>query len=239
MACFSLESQRRYATLRGLRAHTALAARQSGVISAFVRERVRVAEIHRDPNGSRRLREANRWKLARPPEESEQCLIRFANPIESRRGLYHGDLHCGNVMVRGRDAIVIDFGSMDDQGPITADAAFLEVSLVFGVDERDVDDSFDEWRDFVDELYIRQSPVVPPIHDAEHIRYAWLRKAVRELRHIGSCCGGSLDESKTVLAACLLRFARLSASEFSSPALVELSERRRAYAIVIGEKKNG
>jgi len=224
-------------TLRGLRSHTARSPKQSGVLTAFLRERVRTAEILGDPNGAARIARAKELGLSQEPKALEAILLKAAEGIEARRGTYHGDLHHGNVMVRNRDAIVIDFGSMQDFGPITADSAILEVSLVFGTDERDDPSAFSDWCDFVRDLFVNKSPLRPPIHDAEHFRLAWLRKAVREVRHVGACCDIEPAEALIVLAGCLLRFVRLSPLEFKGrPDLEKLSEDRRAYALVVAEQ---
>jgi hypothetical protein len=223
-------------TLRGLRGHTARADKQPGVLKAFLKERVRAHQIRTELHGLARIARAKELGLTREPEALEQMLVARAEKIESRRGAYHGDLHCGNVMVRNRDAIVIDFGSMHDFGPITADPAFLEVSLVFGTDDKDDPHAFWDWKDFVDELFIKKSALRPPVHDAEHFRFAWLRKAVREVRHIASCCEIEPDEALIVLAGCLLRYGRLSIVELPNPGFVELSEDRRAYALVVAER---
>ena len=55
-------------------------------------------------------------------------------------------------MVCRGDSILIDFGSVAD-GPLTADPATLEVSLVFGTDAEDDAKHFDEWKAFVDNAY--------------------------------------------------------------------------------------
>lgn len=221
-------------TLRGLRAHTARAPEESGAIKAFLVERVKAIEIHTAPDGALRIARAKELGLSREPEEIEQILIAHAERLESRRGTYHGDMHCGNVMVRHQDAIVIDFGSMRDFGPLTADPSFMEVSLVFGADDDDDPKRFGEWVRFVDDLF--QEPLHPPILDSEHLRFAWLRRAVRELRHIVSCCGIKRAEGLIVLAGCLLRYGRLSRLEYDTPELVQLSEDRRAYALVIADR---
>lgn len=222
-------------TLRGLRSHTARTEKQLGVLEAFLNKRVRAAEIRTEPHGLARIKRAKELGLKQEPEAIQGLLLARAKSIETRRGTFHGDLHCGNVMVRNRDAIVIDFGSMDEFGPLTADPAVLEVSLVFGTDDDDDPDGFEEWKSFVDEVFLNSSPLSPPIPDAEHMRFAWLRRAVRELRHVGACCGITPDEATIVLSGCLLRYARLSVLEFRDPKLVRLSEDRRAYAMVIAE----
>jgi hypothetical protein len=55
-------------------------------------------------------------------------------------GVIHGDLHATNVLVRGGDAILIDFEKVESQGPVLRDLACLEGGLFvdgFVGDERD------------------------------------------------------------------------------------------------------
>lgn len=44
-------------------------------------------------------------------------------------GVIHGDLHATNVLVRGGDAILIDFEKIESQGPVLRDLACLEGGL--------------------------------------------------------------------------------------------------------------
>jgi hypothetical protein len=67
------------------------------------------------------------------------------------------------------------------------------------------------------------------------MKFAWLRQAIREIRHVTACCGITEMEALIVLAGCLLRFVRLSPFDLPSEKLVELSETRRCYALVIAE----
>lgn len=56
-------------------------------------------------------------------------------------GVIHGDLHATNVMVRGGDAILIDFEKVQSQGPVLRDLACLESGLLvdgFVGDRRDM-----------------------------------------------------------------------------------------------------
>ena len=214
-------------TLRGLRGHAMQSKRDIGFADKFL-ARTRVAEIPVE-----RIERARRLTLRTDIHELERALVERAKMLEGQHGMYHGDLHVGNVMVRQRDAIVIDFGSMED-GPLTVDSAVLEVSLVFGTDKSDAPDSFPEWRALVDDMFINNSPLTPPALTSEHARLAWLRKAVRELRHIASCCGSSVAERNLILAAALLRFGRLAPFELED-ALLDLSEEKRAYALVVAE----
>jgi hypothetical protein len=163
----------------------------------------------------------------------QRLVRRRSDELVALEGPIHGDLHAGNVMVRSRDAIVIDFGSMGS-GPLSVDPAILEVSLVFGTDNRDKPELFDAWKSFVDDIY--REPTQPPPLTGVHYNYEWLAKGIRELRHLMACCGMTHDEALVVLCACLLRFCRLCPSDLHTEELVALSERRRAYALVVAER---
>lgn len=222
-------------TLRGLRIQALRSTQTKGAVQTFIKERVRAVEIGK--NFPERLVTAREMRPSmRDPETIEAALISRAGDMRSRWGIYHGDLHAGNVMVRRHDSIVIDFGSMQDFGPLSADPAFLEVSLAFGTDSADSADTFDEWRRFIDEIFLDGSPANPPVPSMDHFHFIWLRKALRELRHVVKCCGVSDCEMQLVLCGCMLRFARLDPSDFKDKALVSLSEKRRAYALVVADR---
>jgi len=59
-----------------------------------------------------------------------------------------------------------------------------------------------------------------------------VNRAIREVRHIVRCCGVDWDEALLVLAASLLRYGRFSKPSFDDLALLEVSEERKAYAMV-------
>jgi aminoglycoside phosphotransferase (APT) family kinase protein len=222
-------------TLRGLRNQAVRSTPVLGAIQTFIHDRVRADEIKL--NHPERIAQARDVRYStRDPAVVENALFTLAADLRAKTGVYHGDLHAGNVMVRRHDAIVIDFGSMEGFGPLSADPAFLEVSLAFGTDNADTSDSFDEWREFIDDLFLDISPSEPPLPSMNQYNYTWLRKALRELRHVVKCCGVPEREMKIVLSSCLLRFARLDRSELTDQALVALSERRRSYALVIADR---
>lgn len=222
-------------TLRGLRAQVMRSTPNRGVINGFIEKRVRAGEVaqrySQRIDGARMLRPSTR-----DPGAVEAALLTIASELKAKSGIYHGDLHAGNVMVRRHDAIVIDFGSTEPFGPMSADLAFLEVSLAFGTDNGDAADSFDEWRELIDELFLNMEPSELPLPSINQYNYLWLQKAVRELRQVVKCCAVPCLEMKVVLCACLLRFARLDPSEVKDSALLALSERRRAYALVIADR---
>lgn len=222
-------------TLRGLRIQAMRTSPTKGAVQTFLSERVRAAEI--TARYFDRIAAARELRPStRAPELVEAALKGIAADMWSRRGIYHGDLHSGNVMVRRHDAIVIDFGSMEDVGPLSADPAFLEVSLAFGTDNMDSPDSFEEWRRFIDETFLENSPSEPPLLSLDQFNFVWLRKALREIRHVVKSCGVSDQEMTVVLCGCLLRFGRLDAFDLSDQKLVALSEKRRAYALVVADR---
>ena len=68
------------------------------------------------------------YGASKSPEELEALFI----AMESRPvlvGVIHGDLHATNVLVRGHDAIIIDFEKVDTQAPLLRDMASLEGGL--------------------------------------------------------------------------------------------------------------
>jgi hypothetical protein len=224
-------------TLRGLRSHTLRTQEQMDLIRTFVLERARSLEIvaiYQD-----RIESARRFGLNRNPPILEKELEALADKFPSRRGIYHGDLNAGNIMVRNRDAIVIDFESMADFGPLSADPAVLEVSLAFGTDAKDDPNAFESWRSFINYLFVDTDPLVPPIQTGNHFDFGWLEKAIRELRHVTACCGVSRKEALIVLCACLVSCAAHKPRKFKHDEhskFQRLSEQRRAYALVIAEK---
>jgi hypothetical protein len=174
---------------------------------------------------------AESLELGQTPVEVQNGLVAVATDILYRSGPYHGDLHAGNVMVRHRDAIVIDLFSAGS-GPLTADPAALEVSLVF--DGLPANADFDAWRSFVDQLFVSLPSLRPPVPEAKPTNYSWLYRAVRELRHVLIGLDGVEKEAAVVLGAYMMRFARLLQKPVSVPAT--FSEKRHAYALVIAER---
>jgi hypothetical protein len=222
-------------TLRGLRSHTLNAPKRPRALQTFFdpkNGRVRTNEI--EEKWPSRIEGLHNYPKSRKPKEVEKVLRQFAAQVEAREGTYHGDLHAGNIMVRNRDAIVIDFGSMTPFGPLSADPAILEVSLVFGTDNHDKASSFDAWREFVDHIFF--DPLSPPPPKAGYHQFAWLHKAIRELRHVVTCCGVERNEALIILAGCLLRFGRLTPPELNSSELMSLAENRTVYALVVADQ---
>lgn len=221
-------------TLRGFRAHTLRSDPEAEVIRTFIINRVDARRLSEVEALVPRVTMARACGFTGTPEELQAALGDAAKGRESRRGIYHGDLHLGNIMVRHRDSIVIDFGSMGDFGPITADPAALEASIVFGTRPSKSEKLQAEWRDYVDQLYL--TPFDPPLPSAEHFQYAWMNRAVRELRHVVFCCGATEPELLLMLSASLLRFARFSPAEYEDETVQRFSEERKAYALVVAQR---
>jgi hypothetical protein len=220
-------------TLRGLRAHTLDSPPEAGAIADFIEERVDANRILSDRIMAKRIPVARKLGLKRDPVTLKTELVRKAKPFSAARGIHHGDLHFKNVMVRQRDAIVIDFGSTCYRGPITADPTCLEASIVFG--PIDCDPKVQgEWQKFVEHIYKDPMKPLPPAVD--HFRFAWMSRAVRELRHVAHYCGVSREENILMLAASLLRYARFPREELKNAKAQRISEIRKAFAMVVAER---
>lgn len=203
-------------------------------LAGFVKQRIWIKELEKNADV---LNRAKSLGLASTVASLEQAICKAAGGVSCFVAPYHGDLHAGNVMVRGGDAILIDFSSAE-RGPLTADPAALEVSLMFGTDELDVPTSLSDWRGFIDEMYgvtilaLRH----PGLFGSKPNRYAWLRRSLRELRHVLLACEASSVEARVVLATYLMRYARLDVEELPNDELRELARWRHAYALVIAER---
>ncbi|MGH8102239.1 MAG: phosphotransferase, partial [Chthoniobacterales bacterium] len=214
-------------TLKGFRSQPP---EGDGNLATFVQERARVSDIKSDV-----VALARGFGLKRTPIEIGALLVENTKGIARPFRTYHGDLHPGNVMARGRDAIVIDFSNIKS-GPITADPASLEVGLVFGTDEPDKLKEFDEWKAFVDEIYGSVPIHKPPLPERNPGPVSWLRRAVREVRHVLLGCDCEQCEAAAVLAAFLLRFARLDVEISGTGVRNTLAVRKHAYALVVAER---
>lgn len=178
--------------------------------------------------------------LKSSPEEIEALLLAAIKGIQLPVHPCHGDLHSGNIMVRGKDAILIDLFSVED-GPLAADPAALEVSLVFGIDDSDRPNQFDRWRKFVNELYGRVPIHQPPLAEKRPDSFSWLRRAIREIRHVLLGCECQHREATAIIATYLIRFARLAKYQLRECAAEDNDRKdlilsRHAYALVVAER---
>jgi len=143
-------------TLRRFRHQAHAVTRKPKLVSDYIRERVKIADLGTDDGKKRRIELAKQHGFKGKPEELQEALTLRADGIESPYVVVHGDLHTGkNVMVRHRDSIVIDFGSMRHEGPLTADPAALEASIAFGTREGESPNNQKEWFNFIDRIYQR------------------------------------------------------------------------------------
>lgn len=152
-----------------------------------------------------------------------------------KTGPIHGDLHSGNVMVSGHDAILIDFSAIKASGPLTADPATLEISLCFDLGEK-VPPSFENWKTFIDEAY-HPSQILRPLAFTDQIpnEFSWLRRAIREIRHILIGCDCCTAEIEVIIACYLIRIARLAPIEVKRKE-DDFEFKCRAYALVVAER---
>jgi hypothetical protein len=161
----------------------------------------------------------------------EKLLVNCPLPI--LMGTIHGDLHSGNVMVRGNDAILIDFSAIR-MGPLTADPITLEVSLSFNLGESQAPE-FRKWKSFVDSAY-NPDALAKPLAFTESVpnEFFWLRRSIREIRHILAGCDCSSDEVKVIMASYLMRIARLTPNARKSRK-EQFEFKCHSYALVLAE----
>ncbi len=148
------------------------------VLKTFAEGLIRAGEVL-----SETVERAKQFGLKSEVTDLQRMVCEAAAKVPCIEGPCHGDLHPGNVMVRGGDAILIDFSSAC-KGPLTADPACLEVSLLFGTDEYDKPDSFSGWQGFIDEIYGTSNTNLHPssLFVVQPGPFAWLRRSLRELR---------------------------------------------------------
>jgi hypothetical protein len=146
----------------------------------------------------------------------------------------HGDLHATNVLVRGGDAIIIDFEKMKDQFPVLYDPASLESGLLV---ESLASDSRSEVSPAqllaaVSPLYVLNvlDGCVSPCHAADPI--SWFYDCLAQIRTL-SRHALPIDQYHhyaLVLAVCLIRKG-CNPEKFDQP-----HENLRAIAFVLGQK---
>lgn len=143
-------------------------------------------------------------------------------------GPTHSDLHANNVRAYGHQAIIIDFNAQN-RGPIVADPAMLEISLVFA--RHGVADGQDGWAAMVDKLYtvdhLQQAP--PPA--ISPLPREWLWTAVRLIRTLSLPSERLRHEYTVALAIYLVRHAAFG-PDTAHPDELE----RRAYAYMVAER---
>ncbi len=204
---------------------------REGSLEEYVKMRSRANEVPKQVTRCARL-----LGLKMSPLELEGLLCEAVKGKKCRLCPHHADLHPGNVLVRGKDAILIDFSAVNNDGPIIADPAAIEIGLVFGTDEDDDPNELPSWRQFVNKLYHKGLQHQPPPAERTPGPHTWLRRAIREIRHISLGCNCSMEEKNAVYSAYLIRFARLPIEKFRDKNLNPVALQRHAYALVAAER---
>jgi hypothetical protein len=139
----------------------------------------------------------------------------------------HGDLHVQNVRARRGEAILIDFNSTQFSGPLVADPASLEVSLVFEVEATDQDN--EGWRTLVETLYRSEYLHRAPPPPKEPAPREWMWACVRQIRLIALESQTTDREYQVALIMYLMR--RASFADESGP-----DKYRRDYAYFLASR---
>lgn len=175
-----------------------------------------------------RLNEAEQLGARNRPDELQELFAqsRFCLPVLS--GPIHGDLHASNILVRGHDAILIDFFAHREAMPVLFDVACLEASLLidgFASDDRDIA----PWLTSVRPLYT--GPLLLNACATAHPKEpsGWFYHCANQLRIVARDFQRSDGQYAAVLAIALLRKAN------KDPDLSGKDSRRRAAAYVIAE----
>ncbi len=150
---------------------------------------------------------------------------------EWEQGPIHGDLHSDNIQVRGNDAILIDFLASRPDGPVLADPAALEVSIVFRIAGGVEPFKRDEWKKIVIELYKKPYLTNAPTFSDPRDHYGWISTCVCQIRQRALASERAPGQYAAVLAYRLLYFAAKN-----DPPRSDNQEFRRAMAFVIAEQ---
>ena len=140
-----------------------------------------------------------------------------ASVFNYRRGIIHGDLHPGNVMVRGSEPILIDFFSIWGAAPLIADVACMEVAVCFTIAPEKTalgrtkvhEKPFRSWKKEIDALFAKAClNYVPPLQEPPS-EFNWLWSICRQTRMMAHLVGADRGPYEAALVAYLLRRARL------------------------------
>lgn len=149
-------------------------------------------------------------------------------------GPAHGDLHAANVLVRGSDAIIIDFEKMTEPFPILYDPASLESGLLvagFGRDSRSKRNP-KALIESILPLYsvdVLKSFVIPCPHPADPS--SWFYDCVAQIRAATRRAELTSGQYALVLALCLIR-------KGCNPHLLKPKayENLRAISFILGQR---
>jgi hypothetical protein len=159
---------------------------------------------------------ARKYGLSASPADLAARLTK-ASVFHYQRGIIHGDLHPGNVMVRGGEPILIDFFSIWPVAPLVADAACMEVAVCFTVAPEQATvgrtevhaEQFESWTKEIDALFAESClEYVPPLQEPPS-DFNWLWSICRQTRVMAHLVGADRGPYLAALVAYLLRRARL------------------------------
>lgn len=159
---------------------------------------------------------ARKYRLKSSPSDLVDRLKK-ASAFRYQRGIIHGDLHPGNVMVRGSEPILIDFFSIWPAAPLVADVACMEVAVCFTIAPESAalgrskvhQKPFRSWKKEVDALFAEKClDYVPPLQEPPS-DFNWLWSICRQTRVMAHLVGADRGPYEAALVAYLLRRARL------------------------------
>jgi hypothetical protein len=146
--------------------------------------------------------------------------LRALPAIAFLSAIAHNDLHGENVRVAGQDAILIDF-AWTDHGPLSADPASLDASLVLNTTAV----AGEEWIALARSLYRLDALVRPPLPFPPEEKGSRIADAVRFLRQIALADMLDVLEYPTAVALQLLRKACYGKQPQRSALAYALAER--------------
>lgn len=197
----------------------------NGNLKEFIKERIKLSRLLKKEDV---ISIARSYGLKSDITSLHDTLLSLCKE-SCKTGPIHGDLHSGNVMVSGQDAILIDFSAIKPQGPLTADPATLEISLCFNTGDKK-SPNFESWQKFIDEAY-DPNKILRPLELTDQVpdEFSWLRRTVREIRRVLISCDCCKFEIEAILACYLMRIARLEEKD-------NFELQCHSYALVIAER---
>lgn len=185
--------------------------------------------------------QAKRYGSVLEPSELLECIRKI--PCDSYlSGISHRDLHTKNVLVKGNDAIVIDYAKTDE-GPVLLDMATLDVSIAFDavptkpkMDEYKVEvhekynskfeEECNEWKTFVYEIFEKANVIgLPPQKNGHELRAReWA--CIRQVRRLALSSQKNDNEYAICIAVELMRCSTLKSK---APQI-------RAYAYYLADR---
>lgn len=157
-------------------------------------------------------------------------------------GITHRDLHTKNVLVKGSDAIVIDYAKTNE-GPVLLDMATLDVSIAFDaapiqpkadiykeeIQEKlnlEFEKECDAWETFVSDIFDKENVLGLPLQKNGHDPCARDWACIRQVRRLALSAQISDNEYAICVAIELLRCSTLTSK----------ATRIRAYAYYLADR---